>query len=264
MINYVIACWSGLRRINPKVYIKDRSIFIKKHLKTLFSLKHSIDQVTIVITHNPDEPKEFREYISSLPSVIGSTKIVIIERPNIGYSYGGYSEVFDKYKEEFEYYMLMEDDYTFMLDNFDKIMINEMQDEKCAFATFWVRLGYKKLILRRIERKLDNDKTLIQSVNKYYPDEYYFPIVSVGMVKSKAMSDVCKKYGHMPFSKSNKHQNNKIEGQFALSTVFQQVGWHITDVNTKYRVSCFSHEGAVAHKGPKEHPIILAPIQALI
>jgi len=47
MINYVIAAWSGIRRVKDLTYIADRTHYLRNHLQQLKKLKHNLDQIKI-------------------------------------------------------------------------------------------------------------------------------------------------------------------------------------------------------------------------
>jgi len=265
-INYIIACWSGMRRVNPQAYIDDRAIFLRKHLKYMRNLKHSIDQITIIISDNPDEPKSYKDFINRLPQMINNTKIEVMRRSNIGYSYGGYSDVFERYRKQFDYYLLMEDDYVFMLDNFDDIMLNDFKvDDKIGSATFWLCEDFKYRILSRTRKlNFEDRKSIADAINKYFPDTFSFPRVAVGLVKSDTLNDVWEKFGTLPYAKSNAHGACKLEGQIGLFAAMQMVGWKLVDTNINYRIAAYSPDGKILENGPIDKPLLLNPIQALL
>ncbi|NIQ13965.1 MAG: hypothetical protein GTO02_06040, partial [Candidatus Dadabacteria bacterium] len=90
--------------------------------------------MTFVVPHNPKEPVPFRKSLEAIPKSIGSAKIEIIERKNIGLSYGSFSSAFNLYGDQFEYYIFLEDDYIFVEDQFDEILINIFnQYENCGY-----------------------------------------------------------------------------------------------------------------------------------
>ena len=78
-INYVIATWSGNRRINDKRYLKN-------HILKLLSLNHNLSQITIVkpLLGGDDSYYDFKELLSSF-----QCKVVILDREsNQVQSYG--------------------------------------------------------------------------------------------------------------------------------------------------------------------------------
>lgn len=262
--NYVISCWSGMRRVNPERYVNDRSVFIETHINSLFKYENAVDHITIVINDNPEEPKEFRNYINSLPSKLNGKTIEIIRRPNVGYSYGCYSDVFAKYRLQFDNYILMEDDYCYAIDNFDRIMFDKAYaNKKVGFVSFWNAKGTRSEMLARTKEMKNKDK-MIKAINKYFPDKFVFPRVAVGFVKAKMLEDIFTAYGTLPYATSTNHGECKIEGQFGLSVAGQKFGWTVHDLVPEYGVVAFGPLGEVMTHNPDNKKIFITAIQSLL
>jgi hypothetical protein len=138
-INYVFAAWAGKRRKGNDQYHRDLTFYVKNHLKSLEVLKHDLSQITLAVNASRVEPKYFTDYISELPDNINGTPLVVIRRHNKGQSYGAYSDAFLKYGNNFDYFIFIEDDYIFVQDNFDQILLqmyNSAQD--CGFLCSYV------------------------------------------------------------------------------------------------------------------------------
>lgn len=263
-INYTIACWSGMRRVNPKSYVGDRPVFLRKQLESLKTLKHSISQITIVVNENKEEPARYREFLKSLPSSIGGAEVVLMERPNVGYSYGAYSDVFQRFGTTFDYYMLMEDDYLFTRDDFDKEMVVNMEtNPKRGFLSFALRDGTRSWIVGRAAQVPVHGPVIAKNVDRYSPDTFQYPLVCVGLMRSAAMADMWAKFGQLPYSKFLNHSACKFEGQFGISIAPQKCGWGIGDVIPKYRARAFGPGGEITDFGPKDKPLFLSAIQPL-
>jgi RimJ/RimL family protein N-acetyltransferase len=131
-INYVIATWSGDRRINNKKYLKN-------HILKLLSLKHNLTQITIVkpLLGGDNSYYDFKELIDEF-----KCKVVILDREsNQGQSYGQLFYAYEQFKDEFDYYIFIEDDYHVNIDNFDTILKdlynNKIQDGYlCSYSGF--------------------------------------------------------------------------------------------------------------------------------
>lgn len=133
-INYVIATWSGSRRHGNDRHVTDRTFYIKEQLDSLEKLKHNLSQITIVVPYNPAEPPYLRDYLNSLPPVLGGTPLVVVDRENKGQSYGSYSHIYGLYRDQFDYYIFIEDDYIFVEDAFDHTLVSTFNNRKnCGF-----------------------------------------------------------------------------------------------------------------------------------
>ena len=141
-INYVIATWSGPRRQGNPDLLLSPTHYLQQQLLALQSVKHQLQQITIVAPNNPEEPEEFTEFLFQVafPAAAGVTlaerlpPIKIIRRPNEGQSYGSWVEAYLKYTDEFEYYIFVEDDYKPAHPNFDQILAQMYETSKnCGY-----------------------------------------------------------------------------------------------------------------------------------
>jgi RimJ/RimL family protein N-acetyltransferase len=127
-INYVIATWSGNRRIPNKNYLKD-------HILKLSTLKHNLSQVTIVKPIFPGHDDEYYN-ISNLIDEVGCDVVILDRHSNLGESYGQLFYAYETYKDEFDYYIFCEDDYLPHIDNFDELLLDRQNPDGylCSFC----------------------------------------------------------------------------------------------------------------------------------
>lgn len=119
-VNYVIATWAG-NRYNPA------NDYLKVHLKRLFELEHNLAQITIVRPLGSDNDEYY-----NLPEEIRS-KVVIINRPSNDRSYGQFIYAYQQYTDQFDYYIIAEDDYIPNIDNFDLFLVAMIEAKKCDY-----------------------------------------------------------------------------------------------------------------------------------
>lgn len=264
-VHYVVACWSGMRRTNPPQYVQDRTAFVQKHLQSLRALRHSLSRITFVIADNPEEPKEYRAWIRNLPKYIQGAPVDVLERPNVGFSYGGYSDVFSRHRTEPDYYLFVEDDYIFRADDFDKTMVGEMErTPRCGFLSFVIEGGTRDWIMSRARAEAPGGAAVADNVARYCPDRFHYARVCIPMVRAAALEDVWKEHGRLPFSGGTDHTECKFEGQFGISMVIEKAGWEVRDMVPKHRVEAWSPTGQVLSYGPADRPIFLSPVQGLL
>jgi hypothetical protein len=173
--------------------LEDRAYFLKLQLHLLSKLKHNITQVTLVFPDNPTQPQAYTDYVNSIPEYIGNTKIVKYYRPNWGMSYAGFSEVFGQYREEFDYYEFVEDDYVPCVDDWDSLLIEELEKYQAGYLCMQVGNG--------------------GGVYSWHA------AVSAGILSSKACSKVWEQHGCIPHSKSTDYTNNE-QGQVMFGNAF--------------------------------------------
>lgn len=247
-IHYVIACWSGLRRVNPPVYLADRSVFLRRHLESLQKLKHSVDRITIVVNQNPEDPPSFRRFLESIPNVLGTASVKVLERPNIGYSYGAYSRAFefDRGVSPTTYYILMEDDYVFTQDGFDADMVEALMGApKAGFVSFVIEGGTRDWITRRATKEAPGGTAVAKRLEVLCPERFHYARICVGMARGAALEEVWRKFGRLPYSDGANHTECKFEGQFGLTMALESVGWEIADMLPRCRAKAFSPGGGI-------------------
>jgi hypothetical protein len=124
---YAMASWSGSR---TNVTFDDS--YVERHIEQLKKIKNNITQISIGNPDNPSKRLEFEEYIKSLTNVSG-VPVVVHDVPNIGRSYGQWSRMYEQYRNQFDYYIFVEDDYQPALDNFDTVLIDMYEKKNCGF-----------------------------------------------------------------------------------------------------------------------------------
>jgi len=125
---YVIAAYSGQRRVLDYRAKADPLFYIKTHLKQLDLLAHDIDLV--VLAYCGPHLLEVADYIHEVDF---DFPLEVMTRQNIGMSYGAYSDVYERHRMKYDYYVFVEDDYFPVLDNFDTVLSKYLEDEKCAY-----------------------------------------------------------------------------------------------------------------------------------
>lgn len=207
---YMVCCWSGNRRIQDLRYKDDKTFYIKNHYDSLVNYKHNLNHIVLAVSDNPREDYAYKQYIDSFPKRIQSATVEVIRRPNIGMSYGALSDIFKKYKQNFDYYFTIEDDYKFTQNNFDKIFISKsLEDDKIAFVSCLA--------------------------GKVYAD------ISVGCLKSKALTDFANTNNGLiyPYPYDAKVSNNYNHvyqyGQFNMGIGLRKLGYTIVDLRNNYR-----------------------------
>ena len=203
-INYVIATWSGNRRVNNQNYLKN-------HILKLLSLKQNLSQITIV--------KPLLGGNDSYYDLLGlfkqfETKVVLLDRvSNDGHSYGQLFYAYETYRDEFDYYIFVEDDYQPNINNFDKILLDLYLDKNvdgylCSFS------GY----------------------NAEYPEGGCS--ISNGMVSRKYLDLIYEKNPN-PIQSINNSDGNICHKNFADLLI--SCGLRFKDFATEYRVPYFGN-----------------------
>lgn len=211
-INYVVTVWSGYRRFMDHKYALDKTFFLKKHIKRLEELDHNLNQITLAISYNPHSPENFDKYLNSLPKKIKNTPLVIFNRRNYGLSYGAISDVYNHYKNEFGFYITIEDDGFFVQNNFDAYLKNFLLNRpKCGYVCGHTNGDHATISCGMIRTKAMNDLYIINNNKLYpYPDKKIADVDSYNLVE--------------------------FYGQMGMSRGIRKCGWTIEDVREDYQI----------------------------
>lgn len=119
-INYVIATYNGICRRTHK-FPNPENVLIE-HLNKISQLKHNISQITVMKSQSCNYYKNYYN-IDEISKKI-NIPIKIIDCENYGYSEGQWLKAYELFKNDFDYYLFVEDDYCAGMDNFDTILMN--------------------------------------------------------------------------------------------------------------------------------------------
>lgn len=170
-----------------------------------------------------------------LPDLIGNTPVVSLIRENVGLSYGSWSHAYDLYPD-FDYYILMEDDYVFCVDSFDSVMVDLINRfNNCGYLCSAYELFYKK-----------------------HPPH---AAISNGICRGEAMAAVKKKFGKLPYVDSPGYVS---QSQIDFSAAFIDAGYTLADFRKWYACPYFSeaHKQIInwGHAGKEK---LIVPVQMI-
>lgn len=241
--NYVICCWSGPRRFLDNRARTNPCHYLQSQFQRLNDLTHNLTKITLAISHNPKEPKAFREYLNSFPKRIQNTEVEIMERPNSGMSYGAISDVYVKHKNEFEYYFQIEDDYLVGQHNFDTIHINFLKEHpRCGLVC------------------------AVAGKHPHLNTMPYHAMVSNGCFKTEALEKLAKNNGGIlwpcPYNAKPNGSYTSIEetGQINISVKLMELGYDVLDLGEKYKTGFRMINGSIRWFYPQNNKIIYEPI----
>lgn len=121
-VNYLLATWSGKRR-NPS------TDYLRAQIAQLSKLVHRLDQITVIRPEGSNDP----EYYGGFESGHGDyTEYVLLDRPTNDRAYGQFLFAYQQFPD-FDYYVLVEDDYLPNCDDFDRILIEVMEEKGCDY-----------------------------------------------------------------------------------------------------------------------------------
>jgi RimJ/RimL family protein N-acetyltransferase len=202
-VNYVITTWSGPRR-EPNLS------YLKNHLINLLTLKHNLSQITIVKPIVEGCNMSYYE-IDTLINKFNCDVKVLEKYDNMGQSYGQFFHAYETYKNEFDYYIFVEDDYMVDIDHFDKILVDEFVNQKVN--------GF-----------------LCSYCGPTPTDPVGGASISNGIISTNSMSKIYDIFPN-PIQKINDREGYMCQINF--SKLIWESNLHFKDISKKYRVPYF-------------------------
>lgn len=227
-VAYLLAAFPG-PRLNGDIpaYAEDYTLFLRHHIKMLELYEHNCD-VYIIINEPSTYRPNVREYLEEL-----SSKYTVWRRPNIGCSYGAWDHAFRQIPD-YDYYILMEDDYVPVQDNFDTKLVNLIEQHQSAYLCTMIGWGC-------------GGGTLPHAA------------ISNGIVNGNVVRNVLARGG---FRFSDRHIDIGTDGRAGQVTFSQDFlsGGAITDFTDVYKAP-FWHVDRLVNYGDWAPEVLLAPYQ---
>ena len=237
---YIISLFFGNRRnVNIPFYNTNRMCFLEKHIELLSSLNHNIKKIIFNINLEDGDYENANKALKIIPKKIKNSDVEVRLRKNIGMSYGAWSDCFLENKDQYDYFIFNEDDYFFVIDDFDKILVNKFKSKENA--------GY--LCGITIE-----NKRIGQPLHAAH---------STGISSNEVLSKVVEKYGELPHSKSNDYGNVEINSQVRQTNVMVEMGYNLYDLGDEFKVN-FDYTGNIKQYFSQNDKIILEPWKLLV
>jgi hypothetical protein len=214
-VNYVVACWGESRISEHSTTTISRAEclgYLKAQMAILNQLKHSLAQVTIIHPHWPHAPvKQYDQFLQELDggTLADGTPIVVLRRPNTDMSYGSWSHAYGMYRQQFDYYIFIEDDYIPSLDNFDFILVDLLEQKQCGYLC-----------------------TLISNTT-WHNNGIAHAGITNGICKTTALEVIWNKYGSL-LHNQDEQCGHYWGGQLQFSYPYHYCGLKIDDVSDTY------------------------------
>jgi hypothetical protein len=208
----IVHNYFGPRRISFGPYEEDPLFLAKKQIQYLEEVKHNLDHVVLTVNSRGLEDNEnISKLLSILPEKLQKASTEILIRENVGLSYGAFSDVYTKYRRNYDYYFFTEDDYLFCEDFFDTTLILMlMENENPGFLCAATRD--------------------MQPFGKHAGN-------STGVLTSKSLEAVFMDEGCIPHVRefqTDKYENVEIPSQVLHSTSITKRGFSLTDIGKIY------------------------------
>ena len=223
----IINFWLGDRRKFPIQYDVDKLIFLKKQIEFLTDIENSLDTIYFSFNVETEQYTLLSEAINLIPKKINDTKTKINIRNNFDFSYGAWNEIVKKEKDNFDYFIFLEDDYVFSEPKWDSYLLNKFKSKS--------NMGYLGMAVRELhvypEIKTEMGYDMYESIRESFH--------SVGMTSSENIKKILNKNGSLIEEKNTKeygHEDRIELTQTRWSAQYYEYGLENFDVRNEYAV----------------------------
>ena len=234
---YVCCVYFGDRRCQVDEFEKDPLVYFREHVRSLFSLQHNLDKILFVVNLEEEHRAIFERAREIAPSQIQGAQVELVERENIGMSYGAWSYAYQKYRGDYDYYIFTEDDYYFNVSNFDSYLVHKFRSLK--------NVGYlAALAMNPTYGHNWGGMAKVHAGN------------SVGISSSEVLEQLFQKFGMLPHSTEEiedlEERYGTVEqlGQVDQTHEIYKLGYNILDVREDFAVPHYMG-GYLKHRLPE-------------
>ena len=185
-------------------------------LEKEYSLEKYIKRDLIIVSPSVKN-KEGEKFLSEINNlVIPGGKVLILERENIGMSYGSYSDAFKKYKNYYDYFLFTEDDWLIYGEKYFDVGLNVFKKDKTVGM---VAYQAKTRIGKHHWEDLDLNQNNAFTCHS-----------TCGLASTEALNKIFNKFGRLPYFDGNDYFKSIRYGECKFGSSFYKVGYKIEDL----------------------------------
>jgi hypothetical protein len=204
----VIVCSGYPRRFADTDYGMDPAIYLKRQHHSLSRLRY--DCAVVLVNHGGC--KAYNDYLDTLRDTYE-----VLDKPNVGMSLGAFAAAWRKFPD-FDYYILSEDDYMFVMDYFDRELIALM-------------------------KTVPNCGYMCQVVDWSVHAGGAFPGAQDGIATRELMEAI----GIFPFENEPSQHGFGERAQFGFGMAIKEAGYVLADTGVRFKAPFFCRKGLTMH-----------------
>ena len=178
----------------------------------------------LIIVNSDVGSKEGNKFIEKLnDKKISNGKIISFTRKNVGLSYGAYSDAFLKFRDEYDFFLFIEDDLITAKKDYLKLGCEKWrQTTNCGFVAFFGLSKIKKSWWKRAGLNKSN------AISAYG---------GCGLSSTIVLNKIVDKIGYLPHNtKSVDHEDSILYGELGLSKSIIDLGYRLTEFKNEILV----------------------------
>ena len=220
-------------RVREKTQLTGNPLGYFSHSQNFTTVKDTIDLINFQIEMESKYPPGLHRDLIIVNSDVGSDegnafienlnnkeiidgKIISFKRKNFGLSYGAYNDAFIKFKENYDYFLFIEDDLITVKKNYLKLGIEKFKEKPdTGFVAYY---GVSKISKGWWKRA---------GLNK---DNAFGAYSGCGLTSTLILNKIYKKNGCIPHNKKDiNHLNSIAFGEIAFSKSFIDLNYNLTE-----------------------------------
>ncbi len=192
---------------------------LKYHLDYESKIGSGFNQDILIVSSNSREFQKGEEFLKNLEGTkINDGKIYIMFRENIGYSFGAFNTGFQKYQDDYDFFIFQEDDlFTHVPNYLTKAIDIWNQTENCGFIPFIASTKVGKSHRKALNIK----KNEIVSCHGGH-----------GMSSAKVLKHVTKEFGSLAHNSkdSQEYIDHLREGEIMFTYTIKLLGYEFGEI----------------------------------
>jgi len=207
-----------------------------------------VDTDTVYINNVPYEDdkvsdgqklEECYNYLHSLDGRKTARGVVrVVDRENIGMSYGAYNYAYEQFGQEYKYFFFIEDDHVMITDDYFKaavLQLNTLSPPEFA------NIGFVAIVRRNVRDYHLKRKARTGKIHSHM----VFAAGGIGATTSSILKQVHDKHGKLPHHDkkiiidSDGHKQQRRDGEYEFTGVIYRMGYAIEMISLKECCSCW-------------------------
>jgi hypothetical protein len=178
----------------------------------------------LIVVNSDVESQDGNKFIHNLNErKINNGNLISFTRKNVGLSYGAYSDAFLKFRNEYDFFLFIEDDLITAKKDYLKIGLDKWeQTTNCGFVAFF---GLSKVKKGWWEKAGLNETNAISAYS------------GCGLSSKTVLNKIVDQIGHLPHNNKNiDHEESIAKGELGLSKSIINLGYNLTELKDKILV----------------------------
>ena len=215
----------------PGYFAHSQNFTTKKDTIDLINFQIDMEEIyppgldrDLIVVNNDVGSEDGNKFIHKLKErKIKDGKLLSFTRKNVGLSYGAYSDAFLKFRDEYDFFLFIEDDLVTAKKGYLKIGMEKWQQTKnCGFVAFF---GLSRVNKGWWQKANLNEANSLSAYS------------GCGLSSTSVLNKIVDKIGYLPHNtKDINHEDSIALGELGLSKSIINLGYTLTEIKKEILV----------------------------